>query len=654
MTENDSPNLKEELKNIEEKITKLLNVKESKLKKEISNINIKINDIFEKNRITIENYSSQNVDHGKILEFEAFKNKADAMIIAHEVKINNTINDFTKFQTKYDKIITDNLLIPGLIGRSCQFRNLKEYINNNIYTISRLKSENEQIKKETKETKNKIETLMKQMIVLNDASVERCIEYIDNKLKDMEGNFEGKFNQFNDKFKEIRVLFGEFENKIDGQISIFKSEILKILNLKEELIKIMNDKVEEIQKYIDDVHKKVVLNIQDIGILKKKFNNINDLNNYYKKNYSSKRDNFFKKKEIINTFQGFNKSNMMHLIKNREGRDYLRNLNYIMEEKDYIKKNNYTINTLSANIKTKPSEFVALNFDVFPDNIINNNINTIKSSSDLNKINRGNIVDFKKLDLNKKEKIIKSEFASKIKNFIPKDKYIKIQSPNYKNKLKISENNAKTDSFENLLMDSKIMPMITEPFLLDRKILSDTDLKAQKEKKAIKKEIIKKHMQNNLLNLRQISGNNPLDLYNYSTSVPKLSLIPKKIKNKLDINTKKKSNKFEDNKNKNNSMKSQTLNNLNLNFDKNFNKNYKLVNLELKDNESINPDTNNGAYVLANKQIENGKNSKLNITPTSYINVYDATQKSSRLINMTFKKEEPKLVKNEYYKTLNK
>ena len=270
MTENDSPNLKEELKNIEEKITKLLNVKESKLKKEISNINIKINDIFEKNRITIENYSSQNVDHGKILEFEAFKNKADAMIIAHEVKINNTINDFTKFQTKYDKIITDNLLIPGLIGRSCQFRNLKEYINNNIYTISRLKSENEQIKKETKETKNKIETLMKQMIVLNDASVERCIEYIDNKLKDMEGNFEGKFNQFNDKFKEIRVLFGEFENKIDGQISIFKSEILKILNLKEELIKIMNDKVEEIQKYIDDVHKKVVLNIQDMGILKKK------------------------------------------------------------------------------------------------------------------------------------------------------------------------------------------------------------------------------------------------------------------------------------------------------------------------------------------------------------------------------------------------
>ena len=43
--------------------------------------------------------------------------------------------------------------------------------------------------------------------------------------------------------------------------------------------------------------------------------------------------------------------------------------------------------------------------------------------------------------------------------------------------------------------------------------------------------------------------------------------------------------------------------------------------------------------------------SKLNITPTSYINVYDKSFKNSKLINMTFAKEEIQKIKNPFIKT---
>ena len=279
--------------------------------------------------------------------------------------------------------------------------------------------------------------------------------------------------------------------------------------------------------------------------------------------------------------------------------------------------------------------------------------------------------EIKKVNLKDKEKIIHSEYSSKKKNFFKTNKSIdKYTVPK-------KEKKTKTDSYENLLIESNIMPKPKELFILDQKILSDADLKAKKEKKSLKKEIIKKNVEKNLFNLRIISGNNPLDLYNYSTSVPKFSPIPQK-KNKIIFNSTK-LNKLEERKNK---QESKTLNNTKLNLDKtnfftninpnadktniftntnsnlektntnsdktNLFNNYKLVNLELEENATINPDTNNGAYVIAKKQTENNNVSKLNITPTSYVNVYNVSQKSTRLMNMTFAKEEIQKIKNPF------
>ena len=93
---------------------------------------------------------------------------------------------------------------------------------------------------------------------------------------------------------------------------------------------------------------------------------------------------------------------------------------------------------------------------------------------------------------------------------------------------------------------------------------------------------------------------------------------------------------------KNKDIKLKTLNNINYDKTKlniNTNINCKFVNLELEENVSINPETNNGAYIIAQKQIENSNVTKLNIIPTSYVNIYDISNRSERLMNVTFAKE---------------
>jgi len=49
-------------------------------------------------------------------------------IFTQNLRITKLENELTSTIKKYDKIISENLFVPGVIGDYCQFKNLKEYI----------------------------------------------------------------------------------------------------------------------------------------------------------------------------------------------------------------------------------------------------------------------------------------------------------------------------------------------------------------------------------------------------------------------------------------------------------------------------------------------------------------------------------------------
>ena len=53
-------------------------------------------------------------------------------IMLNKLNLTTCQKDLSKSCFKYDKMITDNLLIPGMIGKSCKFPNLKEYLLKNL------------------------------------------------------------------------------------------------------------------------------------------------------------------------------------------------------------------------------------------------------------------------------------------------------------------------------------------------------------------------------------------------------------------------------------------------------------------------------------------------------------------------------------------
>ena len=264
------------IRELENKLTNQILNKESNLNKDYNEFTAKMNSLIENNKEMISNLVSQKLKIEKITELESFKNKVDGMLITHEVRIKNSIDEIEKMKTKYDKIVTDNLYVSGFIGNSCQFKNLSEYLSYNISEVSKLKMEREQYKKDMKEMKNKLDATMKNMITLNDNSVKLCNKYTDNKQEEFRKLLEAAQMELNQKSMEMRAMIVQFQKESDHKIGNLKKEFDKLLEMKSEFIDLIDNKYKTFEIKHDELDKKATKNDENIEINKNKIENIDD------------------------------------------------------------------------------------------------------------------------------------------------------------------------------------------------------------------------------------------------------------------------------------------------------------------------------------------------------------------------------------------
>ena len=660
---NNNENLiKEEfLKNMrefEEKWMKILDIKEFQLQKQITDLKEDSENLFQRSKAILDNYSAHKVNESIINDFTTFKNKVNDMLVTHEIRINNNIKDISNFSSKFDKIISDNIFIPGFIGPSCQYKTLSDYINSNIEEMNRMKIEKEVIKKEQKEYKIKIESFIKQMVLLNETSMIQNKEYTNSKQKDYELLLDGKLQPLNDKIFRFYELSSQFQSTVEKDIKLFREHLDKI---KEELIENIKEKEENLKKNLDELHKKIVLNIQDIGINKNKIigmkSDLDEINKSYDK--------------LNTSINEINKE--INLLKNNNNNNGIQRNNIIKGRRQSMInftafKNNIDLNNLSPRKPNKHKSNIFRNIVNIEEKITNkikkeNNVKknrTIDNETQKDEDTEENIEEIK-TEGNNNEKREKSNLIIKQKleernNQITKNEYKSI----YNNMLKEKDSN---EIFETFYLGKTKIPIITKPLFLDQRILSNEELRQlYKERKQQKKEKEKiEKIRNNFLNLdsnsktkntndniNSINKGKNFNISYYKLSIPKIHFNQKSEDKMYNLNylEKKKIKTLNNNtKNKNSTSPERTNYLISPKLTSNKMKHLNLINLKLDSSVAINPETNNGAYVLAKNQQEYYNKTRLNLTPTSYVYLYDNSKgtKTSKLVSMTFMREEQKM-----------
>ena len=77
-------------------------------------------------------------------EFFIFRKNIYNKIYSKEMKIKIFFDEINRIKTKYDRIIEDNLIMPGIIGINSKFKNLGDYINYINKEIPKIKSQTEE------------------------------------------------------------------------------------------------------------------------------------------------------------------------------------------------------------------------------------------------------------------------------------------------------------------------------------------------------------------------------------------------------------------------------------------------------------------------------------------------------------------------------
>ena len=278
--ENEMNLFKEEiLKSIREFESKLLSKvedKESSLNSDYRNFTQKINNLMDNNKEMISTITSQKLKLDKITELENFRNKVDSMLITHEIRIKNSLDEIERMKTRYDKILSENLYVPGFIGTSCQYRNLSEYINFNITDVSRLRNEKEQLKREIKDIKSKFEGIMKSMINMNDNTVKLCNKYTDNKQGQFEKVLENAKFELNQKSLDMRVMTQKFQNDIEEKVKEMREDVNKVIKSEENLNNVINDNFYICEKQNEEIKKSISNENDNIKNTKKRIDNTDD------------------------------------------------------------------------------------------------------------------------------------------------------------------------------------------------------------------------------------------------------------------------------------------------------------------------------------------------------------------------------------------
>ena len=215
-----------------------LKQKSLELDSKIAEIEAKISRYKDSNKRMYDIILEQKVYIEKIKNLTDFKSKTETRLLSFDIKLSNFFSELVNFKSHYDKIIVDNLTIPGIIGVSCKFNTIADYIVDNMNKNKLSHNEQEKLKNDIHVLKKSCENLGKSLNGTVDVAVSTSKLYADARNKELK-SFISK------NIENLNILLTNTKDNIDQ--NVFKKDDVKVLikneieNNQKEIINIIEE-----------------------------------------------------------------------------------------------------------------------------------------------------------------------------------------------------------------------------------------------------------------------------------------------------------------------------------------------------------------------------------------------------------------------------
>ena len=219
--------------------------KSNELDSKISEIELKLSKFKETNKRIYDLILEQKVYIEKIKNLSEFQSKTETRLLTFDIKLANFFSELVTFKSRYDKILIDNLTVPGIIGVSCKYNTIADYISDNINKIKLYHSEQEKIKNDISSLKKSNDNFEKSLNGIVDVSVSTSKLYVDARNKELKNFFGKKIDGINNILINTKKEVEENIYKKDDVKSLIKDEII---NTKNEIMNIIEENKKKIIK----------------------------------------------------------------------------------------------------------------------------------------------------------------------------------------------------------------------------------------------------------------------------------------------------------------------------------------------------------------------------------------------------------------------
>ena len=191
--------------------------------------------------------STDNAIHEKVDQLSAYRATVESTLITHEVKQNMISKELKDAIFKYDKVIIDNLLYPGVIGNSCKFKNFKEFIDYLLKQDSLFITFRDKQILDLRQYKVKLESLSKQIQAQLDAINLSTSQYTNRAVSDCEERIKNTFKIYDDRLEDMRVENVKYAVQLKNQSQNLASEWIKVMNIKNDIYAKFESEVQEMK-----------------------------------------------------------------------------------------------------------------------------------------------------------------------------------------------------------------------------------------------------------------------------------------------------------------------------------------------------------------------------------------------------------------------
>ena len=403
---------KEAQKKILEKYYNLDNNIKTKFEEYEKKINIyelKIEELS--NLINTDNSIQEKVE--QLLEF---KEKTNDKLLTAKIRLDNFQNDLNSNISRIDKILTDSVIYPGIIGGIAKYKTFHELIDYVLTQCSLNLTFREKNIMDLKSYKTKIEKYLDIFNTQTNQLLKAANEYANTRIKDSEEKTKAVLTILEDRLGHTRIENANYSVGLEKLTNSLKKEITNFYLFKNELVQKVDSSVTDIRKDNAKVIKLFAGYKKGFNILQHKFTQlsefIKDMRFRINLREDVQRREFSKISDLINfdkRKKGFYEGMEDFAKKNKNFEGYLKEyINGKISADDLLKKYTSMTNFNNENSFAQIRKSVGGNLNKFKKfNSFNNNL-IVEDKNDINNLLRGSMAMpiMKKYSLDNDQNII--------------------------------------------------------------------------------------------------------------------------------------------------------------------------------------------------------------------------------------------------------